>query len=248
MVRALVNGLFDALKPKNVGTNIAGLRRELATVDGKIRHLTAAVESGAALAPLIEQLATRQRERETLLGSIASAETTAQLRVDRRDVEEKVLAQVGQWRTLLRENRRQALREALDGPMQFAPEGKQYRFRLKTVTGKLITDLIGGDSTLFGVPNGIRTRVLALKGPRPGPLDDGDVTERCGRASETLDDSTQHRGRPSPDHGAMRGFRPDARACHARSRAVYADPRLSVIVSSARTSKGIRAPTGKRAG
>src|SRR5437867_3499603 len=25
-----------------------------------------------------------------------------------------------------------------------------------------------------GVPNGIRTRVLALKGPRPGPLDDGD--------------------------------------------------------------------------
>jgi hypothetical protein len=24
------------------------------------------------------------------------------------------------------------------------------------------------------VPNGIRTRVLALKGPRPGPLDDGD--------------------------------------------------------------------------
>ena len=26
-----------------------------------------------------------------------------------------------------------------------------------------------------GVPNGIRTRVLALKGPYPGPLDDGDV-------------------------------------------------------------------------
>ena len=25
-----------------------------------------------------------------------------------------------------------------------------------------------------GVPNGIRTRVLALKGPRPRPLDDGD--------------------------------------------------------------------------
>src|SRR5262249_36625933 len=26
-----------------------------------------------------------------------------------------------------------------------------------------------------GVPNRIRTRVLALKGPRPGPLDDGDL-------------------------------------------------------------------------
>src|SRR6476660_6258424 len=28
------------------------------------------------------------------------------------------------------------------------------------------------------VPNGIRTRVLALKGPRPGPLDDGDAREK----------------------------------------------------------------------
>src|SRR5204862_2423995 len=33
-------------------------------------------------------------------------------------------------------------------------------------------------STSGGVPNGIRTRVLALKGPRPGPLDDGDVQGR----------------------------------------------------------------------
>ena len=29
-----------------------------------------------------------------------------------------------------------------------------------------------------GVPDGIRTRVLALKGPRPGPLDDGDTCMR----------------------------------------------------------------------
>lgn len=28
---------------------------------------------------------------------------------------------------------------------------------------------------VFGAPSGIRTRVLALKGPRPRPLDDGDV-------------------------------------------------------------------------
>ena len=37
-----------------------------------------------------------------------------------------------------------------------------------------------------GVPSGIRTRVLALKGPRPGPLDDGDSREEC-------DDSGQDR-------------------------------------------------------
>src|SRR5205085_9261769 len=32
-----------------------------------------------------------------------------------------------------------------------------------------------GTRAKAGVPNGIRTRVLALKGPRPGPLDDGDI-------------------------------------------------------------------------
>ena len=34
--------------------------------------------------------------------------------------------------------------------------------------------LLDGPRPSCGVPNGIRTRVLALKGPRPGPLDDGD--------------------------------------------------------------------------
>jgi hypothetical protein len=36
-----------------------------------------------------------------------------------------------------------------------------------------------------GVPNGIRTRVLALKGPRPGPLDDGDSVERTSDSTTT---------------------------------------------------------------
>ena len=35
-----------------------------------------------------------------------------------------------------------------------------------------------------GVPNGIRTRVLALKGPRPGPLDDGDAM--TGTSNHTI--------------------------------------------------------------
>ena len=38
-------------------------------------------------------------------------------------------------------------------------------------------------STYRGVPNGIRTRVLALKGPRPRPLDDGD--SRTGTQNDT---------------------------------------------------------------
>jgi hypothetical protein len=46
------------------------------------------------------------------------------------------------------------------------PENERARGRLhlQRLTG----------STLSGVPTGIRTRVSALKGPRPRPLDDGD--------------------------------------------------------------------------
>ena len=56
-----------------------------------------------------------------------------------------------------------------------------------------------------GVPNGIRTRVLALKGPRPGPLDDGDVRRvLIGLAPEHLiiTGSFRH-GNASADDNAL---------------------------------------------
>ena len=63
------------------------------------------------------------------------------------------------------------------------PEGLRLRDgRIGTaVTCMAFTQLeaIEGGEFRCGVPNGIRTRVLALKGPRPGPLDDGDVLARC---------------------------------------------------------------------
>ena len=45
--------------------------------------------------------------------------------------------------------------------------------------GKVLFQCLGFHSSkkpfriAYGGPNGIRTRVLALRGPRPGPLDDG---------------------------------------------------------------------------
>ena len=42
-----------------------------------------------------------------------------------------------------------------------------------------------------GVPTGIRTRVLALKGPRPRPLDDGDAL--VGATKDTTVDGPQPR-------------------------------------------------------
>ena len=51
-----------------------------------------------------------------------------------------------------------------------------------------------------GVPHGIRTRVLALKGPRPGPLDDGDPRGKPDECSMVARDGppfrTRHESRP----------------------------------------------------
>ena len=42
---------------------------------------------------------------------------------------------------------------------------------------------VGESTPSYGVPDGIRTRVLALKGPRPRPLDDGDAWSRATNRS-----------------------------------------------------------------
>ena len=83
--------------------------------------------------------------------------------IDRQTVERKVMEKIAGWRTRLATDGRQVLREVLHGPLRFDPSGAQYQFEGATRTGELITGLIG-DSTLDGVPSGIRTRVLALKG------------------------------------------------------------------------------------
>ena len=46
--------------------------------------------------------------------------------------------------------------------------------------------LAGFGRKKFGVPSGSRTRVSAVKGRRPGPLDDGDLKTNCeGRTKGT---------------------------------------------------------------
>ena len=96
------------------------------------------------------------------------------------------------------------MRDVPEAPLKFEPDGKTYRFSAPVATGKLIADTVlptvmasprgsedgrpvptnvaspcgcgdGRQPTKCGVPSGIRTRVTALKGRRPGPLDDRDV-------------------------------------------------------------------------
>jgi hypothetical protein len=70
-------------------------------LDGKIAHLTTAVESGAAIEPLIAQLRDRQQERERLIAAIGAAQAVDQIQADRAAIEATVQAQVANWRALL---------------------------------------------------------------------------------------------------------------------------------------------------
>jgi hypothetical protein len=50
-----------------------------------------------------------------------------------------------------------------------------YELRMPIAFDRMLTSILPALTRRGYVPNGIRTRVLALKGPRPGPLDDGDL-------------------------------------------------------------------------
>ena len=105
MVRALIAGIFDELKPMNVTTNVAGLRQQRRVLNDRIANLTAAVEDGAALAPIVAKRHARQAEREDLLKAIAAADAAETLQVDRQTVERTVLSQIDKWRQLFCEKR-----------------------------------------------------------------------------------------------------------------------------------------------
>ena len=143
VVRELLDEVFAAIKPQQATANVTALKHDLATLDTKIARLTAAVEQGAALAPLILQLQVRQAEREVLIASIASAETIQHLHADRRVVERKVLEQLQTWRDDLLVNTRQVLRDLLDGPLFFTAEDGVYKFEGTLKTGDLIAGLVG---------------------------------------------------------------------------------------------------------
>jgi hypothetical protein len=91
------------------------------------------------------------RKRAYFYGCLAHAKRGATvcdnaIDVDRQAVERRVLEQVKAWQALLTANvpdARQALREVLDGPIRFTPDGKQYRFSGIDTTKKLIAGLVG---------------------------------------------------------------------------------------------------------
>lgn len=76
---------------------------------------------------------------------MASADTLHQIQVDRAAIEAKVQATMADWRGLLSGSvveGRQLLRDVLEAPLKFEPDGKTYRFSAPVATGKLIADTV----------------------------------------------------------------------------------------------------------
>ena len=107
--------------------------------------------------------------------------------LDTRRMRQTLAATLKDWRGVLTRQTaeaREALRVLLDDRIVFMPDvaGGRYTFEGRVVLGRLINGTIeAGTFNSGGGPNGIRTRVSALRGPCPRPLDDG-----AGRARNWL--------------------------------------------------------------
>ena len=157
IVSTIIDMVLAQLTPVNADRNVAALQRDLRVLDGKIANLTTAVESGAALEPLIAQLRDRQQERERLIAAMAAAQAIDQIHVDRAAIEARVQAQVASWRALLTdsvEDGRVLLPEVLLGPLVFTPEGEGYHFRAAVATGELIAGAVSAGAQEGASPGG----------------------------------------------------------------------------------------------
>ena len=126
----LIDVVFEELQPKTVTTNVAALRADLRALDRKIANLTAAIEDGAAMAPLVSKLQARQTERDALLTAIGAADAMRANDRGPHEVERKVLRAGRCWRERLAgdisASSDKCLREALEGPLRFAPRASSF--------------------------------------------------------------------------------------------------------------------------
>jgi site-specific DNA recombinase len=167
-------------------TTMLALQAELARVEAELSRLAGAVAGGGDVPALLAALKDREERRIELRRQIAARPPARGLNEAGLQVfGDRFRAQLEEASFLLRRqvsDGRQILRTVLDGRLVFTPHREPfktfYEFTGSGSLGRMISGVILKDrSTGCGVPNGIRTRVLALKGPRPGPLDDGDMRE-----------------------------------------------------------------------
>lgn len=145
VVSAILDEVMVALQPARLEDAIGVCRGELASLDRTIANLVTAVErGGASVDPLVSKLQQRQAEREQVAQEMSVLEGRLSVVHDRAAIEQQVLARVARWRDLLTTHvadGRQLLREVLDGPLMFTPNGKTYRFEGAADTEKLLGEV-----------------------------------------------------------------------------------------------------------
>jgi hypothetical protein len=139
VVLAVLDGVLEAMSPRTRARDVDDLRSELAGLDRELARLSNAIAAGGELGPLLAALKVRQARRDEVIAALAARKSFDVERFDRKGVEAKVREYVAGWRALL---------TSIRGGGGVRPGDCRA----------------GWPTNCSGVPNGIRTRVLALKG------------------------------------------------------------------------------------
>jgi DNA invertase Pin-like site-specific DNA recombinase len=145
VVMAVIDGVADAFDSPAIEAEIGHMRGDLQDSRRAVLNLTQAIATGGNLEPLLAELKTRQARCLELEAAIATRERNGRPRFDRRVVEQRVRHHLRRWRGLLTrhvQDGRQLLREALEGPLRFTPEGQTYRFEGEVAVGRLLAGTV----------------------------------------------------------------------------------------------------------
>jgi hypothetical protein len=167
IVEAVIAGVKAALRPRE---DHARLRRsELAAVKVEIARLTEAIATTRTSVPsLLEALEARQRRHDELVG-LVDVDAPKRHQFDAVGIETAVRQKLHAWTASLTRQTadgRELLRQVLQGPLRFTPEGKAYRIDGTAALGKLLVGVVPTD---MASPAGFEPAVSALKGQRVGP-------------------------------------------------------------------------------
>ncbi len=144
-VMAVVDGLVEAYAPERAATEIARLQDECDQLTREIGNLTHAIAAGGRLESLLSELKEREVRRGAVVATIALRKRSTVDGFNRRRAERLADRYLRRWRGLLNKHvgdARQALREVLEGPLRFTPDGKTYRFEGQVSFAQMFAGLV----------------------------------------------------------------------------------------------------------
>ena len=173
MISEAVDEAFQLLGDNSSDRRMVTLDAELAKVN---RNRAGLVEAVAGGAEMLDALRACEARRAKLTAERATLTTQGKAPIDEVRLRSDLLSLAQSWRCVLADDpmhARPIISSLLKGRVTYSP----MSYRKWTLQGE--ASPFGLFSRVFacgvGVPNGIRTRVSALKGPCPRPLDDGDT-------------------------------------------------------------------------